>query len=68
MKLIWSYGAVGLLSLAAAALVAAGEPASAELKLVEASTTAATVGMTALGFLASPAFLASTPERQKTAP
>lgn len=68
MKMIWNYGAVSLLTLAAAAVVATGEPASAELKLAEAATTAATVGATALCFLASPASITSTPDRKNTVP
>ena len=47
MKMMWNYGAIGLLTLAAAAVVATGEPANAELKLVESATAAATVGATA---------------------
>jgi hypothetical protein len=68
MKMIWNYGAIGLLTLAAAGLVATGEPASAELKLAEAATTAAAVGTTALCFLASPASVTATPDRQTTVP
>ena len=68
MKMIWNYGAIGLLTLAAAALVATGEPASAELKLVESATTAAAVGATALCFLASPASITATPDRKSTVP
>lgn len=69
MKMIWNYGAVGLLTLAAAAVVALGEPASAELKVVEAATaSAATVGTTALSFLASPASVTSAPDRKTTVP
>ena len=68
MKMMWNYGAIGLLTLAAAAVVALGEPASAELKLVESATAAATVGATALEFLASPASVASTPDRKTTVP
>ncbi len=66
MKMMWNYGVVSLLTLAAAAVVALGEPASAELKLVESATAAAAVGATALEFLASPASIASTPDRRKT--
>ncbi|VTU24756.1 hypothetical protein H4CHR_01457 [Variovorax sp. PBS-H4] len=68
MKMIWNYGAVSLLTLAAAAVVALGEPANAELKLVEATTAAAKLGTTALGFLASPASITSTPDRKTTVP
>lgn len=68
MKMMWNYGAISLLTLAAAAVVALGEPASAELKVVEAATAAATVGTTALGFLASPASITSTPDRKTTVP
>jgi hypothetical protein len=68
MKMMWNYGAISLLTLAAAAVVALGETASAELKLVESATAAATVGTTALEFLASPASIASTPDRKTTVP
>ncbi|MBT2326527.1 hypothetical protein J7E62_29890 [Variovorax paradoxus] len=68
MNIMWNYVAVGLLTLAAAAVVAIGEPASAELKLVEAATTAASVGVTAICFLASPASITSTPEKKTPAP
>jgi hypothetical protein len=68
MKMMWNYGAISLLTLAAAAIVALGEPASAELKVVEAATAAATVGATALCFLASPASITSTPERKTPVP
>jgi hypothetical protein len=68
MKMVWNYGAVGLLTLAAAAVVAVGEPASAELRLAEAATTAATVGATAMCFLASPASVTATPDRKSTVP
>lgn len=68
MKMMWNYGAISLLTLAAAAVVALGEPASAELKLVESATAAATVGTTALEFLASPASITSAPDRETTVP
>lgn len=68
MKIMWNYGAVSLLTLAAAAVVAIGEPASAELKLAEAATTAAAVGTTAMCFLASPASITATPDRKSTVP
>lgn len=68
MKMMWNYGAIGLLTVAAAALVATGEPASAELRLVEAATTAAAVGTTAMCFLASPASITATPDRENTVP
>lgn len=68
MKIMWNYGAISLLTLAAAAVVALGEPASAELKVVEAATAAAAVGTTALRFLASPASVTSTPDRKTTVP
>jgi hypothetical protein len=68
MKMMWNYGAIGLLTLAAAVVVALGEPASAELKLVESATAAATVGATALDFLASPASMTSAPDRKTTVP
>ncbi|MDR6857144.1 hypothetical protein [Variovorax guangxiensis] len=68
MKMMWNYGAIGLLTLAAAAVVAIGEPANAELKLVESATAAATVGATALCFLVSPASVTATPDRKTTVP
>ena len=68
MKMMWNYGAISLLTLAAAAVVALGEPASAELKLVESATAAATASATVLEFLASPASITSTPERKTTVP
>jgi hypothetical protein len=68
MKMMWNYGAVGLLSMAAAALVVTGEPASAELRLAEAATTAATVTATALCFLASPGSITATPDQKSTVP
>lgn len=68
MKMMWNYGAVGLLTLAAAAVVVVGEPASAELRVAEAATTAAAVGATAICFLASPASVTATPERKSTVP
>ncbi|VTU20484.1 hypothetical protein H6CHR_01396 [Variovorax sp. PBL-H6] len=68
MKMIWNYGVVSLLTLAAAAVVALGEPASAELKVVEAATAAAFVGITALPGLALPASINSAPERKTTVP
>lgn len=68
MKMMWNYGAIGLLTLAAAAVVALGEPASAELKLVESATAAATEGAAALEFLASPASIPSAPDRKTTVP
>jgi hypothetical protein len=58
MKMMWNYGAVGLLTLAAAAVVAGGEPANAELRLVEASTAAA----------AAPVPTIAAPEPQRTVP
>ncbi|MDM0051803.1 hypothetical protein [Variovorax sp. J22R115] len=51
MNIVWSYVAMGLLTAAAAAVVAGGEPAIAELRLVEAATAA---GVSAVGFLAAP--------------
>jgi hypothetical protein len=64
MKMMWNYGAIALLTLAAAAMVATGEAASAELKLAEsAAHAAADVGTTALGFLASPASITATPDK-----
>ena len=67
MKMMWNYGAIGLLTLAAAAVVAIGEPANAELKLVESATAAATAGATAL-FLVPPAPVAATPDPKTTVP
>ncbi len=54
MNIVWSYVAVGLLTVAAAAVVAGGEPAIAELRLVEAATAAAAAGVSAVCFLAAP--------------
>ena len=68
MKIMWNYGLVGLVTVAAAGLVAVGEPANAELKLAEAATAAAAVGATALCFLASPASVTATPDRKTTVP
>ncbi|GAA4341737.1 hypothetical protein GCM10023165_22770 [Variovorax defluvii] len=68
MKIIWNYGAIGLLTLAAATVVVMGEPANAELRLAEAATTASAVGTTAICFLASPASISVTPERKTTVP
>jgi hypothetical protein len=68
MKMMWNYGAIGLLTLVAAAVVATGEPASAELKLAEVATSAAAaVGTTALDFLASPASVTA-PDRKPGVP
>jgi hypothetical protein len=68
MNIVWNYVAVGLLSLAAAAVVVIGEAANAELKLAEAAKSAATVGVTAICFLASPASITSTPDKKMPAP
>ncbi|OUM01334.1 hypothetical protein A8M77_16340 [Variovorax sp. JS1663] len=68
MKMMWNYGAISVLTLAAAAVVVIGEPANAELKLAEAATTAAAVGATAMCFLASPASITATPDRKTTVP
>ena len=68
MKLILNYGAIALLTLGAAGLVAVGEPASAELKLAEAASAATAVGATALCFLVSPASVTATPDRPTNAP
>jgi hypothetical protein len=68
MNIMWNYVAVGLLTVAAAAIVVVGEPASAELKLVDAAKNAAAVGVTAICFLASPASITSTPDKQMPAP
>jgi hypothetical protein len=39
MNIVWNYLAIGLLTLVAAAAIAGGEPAVAELRLAEAATT-----------------------------
>ncbi|MDM0011503.1 hypothetical protein QTH87_03530 [Variovorax sp. J22P168] len=44
MNFVWSYVAVGAITLAAGAAVVAGEPAIAELRLAEAATSAAASG------------------------
>ena len=67
MKMMWNYGAIGLLTLAAAAVVAMGEPASAELKLAEAASAVSGVGATALCFLISPASVTAMPDRSTKA-
>ncbi|MDM0076802.1 hypothetical protein QTH90_20505 [Variovorax sp. J2P1-59] len=54
MNIVWSYVATGLLTVSAAAAVAGGEPATAELRLVEAATMAAAAGISAVCFLAAP--------------
>jgi hypothetical protein len=54
MNSVWSYVAAGLLTLCAAAVVAGGEPAMAELRLAEAATTAAAAGTSAICFFAAP--------------
>jgi hypothetical protein len=63
MNIVWNYVAVGLLTLAAAAVVVIGETANAELKLAEAAKSAAAVGVTAICVLASPASITSTPDK-----
>ena len=68
MNNVWNYLAVGLLTLAAAAVVVIGEPANAELKFAEAAKSAAAVGVTAMCFLASPASITSTPDKKMAAP
>ncbi|CAN7606073.1 hypothetical protein LJR130_004478 [Variovorax sp. LjRoot130] len=71
MNIVWNYVAVGLLTLAAAAVVVIGESANAELKLAEAAKNAAAVGITAICFLASPASpasITSTPDKKMPAP
>ena len=68
MKLILNYGAIALLTLGAAGLVAVGEPASAELKLAEAASAVSGVGATALCFLISPASVTAMPDRSTKAP
>ncbi|SCK45522.1 hypothetical protein VAR608DRAFT_4446 [Variovorax sp. HW608] len=54
MQILWSYIALGLLALVAAATIAGGEPAVAELKLAEAATKAAVVGVSAVCLLPEP--------------
>lgn len=47
MNVVWSF-AMGLIALAAGAAIAGGEPAVAELRLAEAATRAAVVGIAAV--------------------
>ncbi|MDM0106450.1 hypothetical protein QTH97_16000 [Variovorax sp. J22R24] len=54
MNIVWSYVATGLLALAAAAVIAGGEPAMAELRFAEAATSAASAGVSAVSILAAP--------------
>jgi len=69
MNMMWNYLLVAILTLGAAALVAFGEAANAELKLAEAATTAAVVGVTAICFLAAPASITTTtPDRKASSP
>lgn len=56
---VLSYIAVGLLTIAAGAIVAGGEPAMAELRLAEASAVAAVAGFSAVSLLVAPAVAAS---------
>ena len=53
MNSVWSYVAAGLLTLCAAAAVAGGEPAMAELRLA-AAATAAGAAAADICFLAAP--------------
>lgn len=53
MNSVWSYVAAGVLTLCAAAVVAGGEPAMAELRMAEAATVAATADAV-ICFLAAP--------------
>lgn len=52
MNFVWSYVAIGAFTLAAGAAVIAGEPASAELRLAEAATSAAASGVSVAVLLA----------------
>ena len=54
MNIVWSYVAMGFLTVVAAVVVAGGEPAIAELRLVEAATAAAAAGVSVVCFLAAP--------------
>jgi len=54
MQSLLSYIAIGLLTVLAAATVAGGEPATAELKLAEAATKAAVAGVSVLDLLPEP--------------
>ncbi|MBB3177422.1 hypothetical protein [Variovorax sp. Sphag1AA] len=54
MQIFWSYVAFGMLTLLAAATVAGGEPAVAELKLAEAATKAAVAGVSVVCLLPEP--------------
>jgi hypothetical protein len=54
MNSVWSYVVAGVLTLCAAAVVAGGEPAMAELRLAEAATTAAAAGGSVICFSAAP--------------
>ena len=54
MRIFLSYIVFGFLTLAAAATVAGGEPAVAELKLAEAATKAAVAGISVVCLLSEP--------------
>jgi len=54
MQILWSYIAFGLLTLLAAATIAGGEPAIAELKVAEAATKAAVAGVSVICLLPEP--------------
>lgn len=59
MQVLWSYIVLGLLTVLAAAAVAGGEPAAAELKLAEAATKAAIAGVSLVCLLPEPGGLGS---------
>lgn len=51
MNIVWGFVVIALLALAGGVVVAGGEPASAELRLAEAATTAAVAGIASVCFL-----------------
>lgn len=53
MNSLWSYVVAGVLTLCAAAVVAGGEPAMAELRLAEAATNAASANGSVICFLSA---------------
>jgi len=54
MQIFWCYIVLGVLTLVAAATIAGGEPALAELKLAEAATKAAINCVSAISLLPEP--------------
>ncbi|WP_143684715.1 hypothetical protein [Variovorax sp. KK3] len=70
MKMLWNYGAVALLTLAAAAIVAGGEPANAELRLAEAARSASVAETAAPSApsMSTSTFTSAAPDRKHTVP